>query len=260
MSTSAEQIADLIQAGNRWKDQADALLADRLAHQQAYQALSSNLKGVVSNLMTFSGTVDPDDPAPTNEDGGTFNTIKELIVASPRGSYCQANLVAGKVFDLDSDVPMFNRTVHLLKSGVGDNPIIKPLAYVSTDDQNFLYSFTGYGNVLFLNEVDVDLSAAKADVALPWSTTRRCLVTYRFGLPQTLGAFSGTFTGSGGAHLINGSAGATVHLGLYSCTLDGDIFGVSSVNVATIAHGNVTLLNGALLNNGGTLGVHLLKN
>ncbi len=44
MATSTQQINDLIQAGNDWKARADALLADRLTHQQAYEALSSDLR------------------------------------------------------------------------------------------------------------------------------------------------------------------------------------------------------------------------
>lgn len=261
MSTSAEQITDLIQAGNAWQGQANNLLEDRRDHQQAYAALANDLEGVVRAQMTFSGTVDANDPAPTGLDGGTFNTIKKLVDASPRGAYVQLSLVAGQVHDIDAPIIVCNRSLFFIREGTGAAPIIRPIAYLAASNENYLngFSILGTGSIM-AQDVRIELTAAKPDVAYPWAPGRRALIVpHRSGLAH-LGLKNCTVWGTEQACLVNGNGAHTAIVGLADVTLTGSVFAVGSASIALVNQSSLTLLNGAALTDGGTVGVNVLSN
>jgi len=244
---------------DRMREFMDGLDAEISSRQGAYDALSANLKGIVNGQMEFTGTVDPDDPAPTNVDGGTFLTVADLVAAAPAGGYVKAYLVADKVHANAGVIYMNGRTVHLLKIGAGSNPVLR-FDVVSNGAYNVLRAFNMPG-YLITTDVDIALPTDKLDPALPWASDIS-LLTYRPGGHQMLSMFGGTVTGAGGMALMSVSGGGVASLGLYGVTLDGPIYGVAGVasGVAMIGKAHVTLLNGAGLTNGGTLGQNIIQN
>lgn len=266
MTTSTEMLNDAIgalqgaaDAYNGKKAEIDAALA---ASQAGYAALSADLKGVVNSQMQFTGTIDPDIGAPTNVDGGTFNTIKAAIDAAPYGATCLFYLVAGKSFPITADITLGGREVSLRKTGAGDNPVIAPVAY----EVGALNSIRGFASGdfaarLFIEGCDIDLPTAKVNAGNPWSSSASLVVPYA---PQEhrLALRNCVVTGAENLGLISANAGGVASLRMQGTTLDGAIFGVivCSGGVVSISQSSTTLLNGAALNDGGVLGTNLLKN
>lgn len=235
---------------------------DVVVAQAAYAALTADLKGVVNSLMYFTATVDPDDPAPTNIDGGTFNTIKVAVDASPAGSYVKLYLLAGKTHVLDS-TNMHGRVIELIKTGAGDNPVLSPSA-LATETYNNLSGFRPHGACsLRLESVDV-VFPSKVDVALPWSLSNS-LVSYVHGGSPIVTMSNSIVTGgadAAGLGIMSVHAGGVGMLGVYGATFDGPIYAVNAVASGSVLIGKhtVTLLNGAALTDGGTIGVNILQN
>ena len=237
----------------RWDDDVEAA-------QAAYAALAGNLRGVVGSQMDFTATINPDDPAPTNVRAGVFNTIKAAVDAAPQGSFVTLSLVSGATFPIAADILLANKTVRLIKSGGGANPILTPIAY-STGSHNALRTFDMWSGLLQLQNCDVQFPA-KVDAALPWSSTCT-LVIYRTGTLVSLGLTGGTVSSSEAEHgLASAKAGTHVTLGIYNTTLDGPFSAVSTAGngVVEISQGAVTLLNGATLTSAGTIGTNILQN
>ncbi|MBR9651919.1 hypothetical protein [Thalassovita aquimarina] len=264
MPTSAEQIDELIAAGNDWQAQALALLTDRVAHQQAYEALANNLVGVVKSQMEFTATVDPDEVAPTNVEGGTFTAIHSAINAAPAASLVKLTLLSDKVYDLTT-CTISGRTVEFTKSGAGANPVIKPLASLYQVTSNVLAGFqikTAGG--VYLNDVDVDFTAAKVDAGLPWSAALRGLIRFDRGIRVDVKLRNSYVTAGADVSAIADCASASiVRASFLDSTFDGAVYGVHNLGVsggvAIVANSGVTTLNGgAIVNNATGLGTNLL--
>ncbi len=241
-----EQINDLIEKGNAWHAQAVALLADRVAHQQAYQALSENLKGVISGENHFSASVDRNDPAPSNENGGTFNSLRDLVNAAPSGSYIDASLVGGGTHEMDGIVYLHNQFLRV--RSVGATATLKPLGFVS-GGFNFMSHFVMRGSEVHIDNTSVNLVLEKADEALPWNSAKKALFQSVSAGSSSFALDGCTVTGTEGASLGSCVSTQAVNARLRNVTLDGAIFGVNNISqgVAQIAQSSVTLSNGASL-------------
>ena len=220
--------------------------------QAAYDALAANLKGVVKSEMDFIATVDPDEAAPTNVDGGTFNNIVDAINAAPAGGEVALNLLPGKTYPLGTSVNLRGRGVVLKKATSGVNPVLAPAAFSSATVNTFAGFGQSLGGRLRMSGIDVALPA-KNDPALPWGQGRS-LVTYMVAGATSIDFSNGTITGDEGQALLSGFAGTQCRASLYNCTFDGPIFAVRDVgsSVATIVPYLVTLSNGAALTSDGT--------
>ncbi len=261
-------VKDLIDTANAkidpleaWKTQTEADFQALLATEQAgFATLASDLKGVVNGQMYFTATVDPDDPAPTNVDGGTFNTIFDVTNAAPAGAFVDCSLIAGKSHDFGNHINTFGRKMRFKKSGAGNDPAVNVLSYANAT-HNYNYGFTPHlGGVVRFEHCDI-LFGDKTDVGLPWASTRN-LISYTHGGHARLEIYGGSVTGFTSQSLMTANAGSIAQLSLYSTTLDGPITGVqyNTNGVALISHQAVTLLNGATLTESGTLGTHFLSN
>jgi len=264
MATSIEDINALIAGYTNLKEYFDAQKPrwddDVVEAQNAYAALASNLNGVVVSQMNFTATINPNDPAPTNVRAGVFNTIKAAVDAAPQGAFVTLSLVSGATFPIAADISLDTKTLRLIKSGVGANPIIAPSVY-STGAHNALRKFDMWSGYLYLQNCDVQFPA-KVDAALPWSATST-LVGYHSGSSVRVGIFSSTVTSSEPAHgLASAKVGTQVTLSIYNTTLDGPFSAVAIAfnGVVEISQGAVTLLNGATLTDGGTIGTNILQN
>ena len=231
------------------------------ARQAAYDGLAGNLINVVNGQMYFTVTVDPDEPNPAvNQDGGTFTTIKAAIEAAPMGSAVLVYLKAGKTHQIASTVFVKNRDIVVVKSGAGDNPVIAPAAG-SNGASNYL-SCLRFDPGATLRMVDVDIQfPPKIEEALPWNSDK-ALIGYHPGATTVLELVRSVVTGTGGLALTSAATGVRVGLTLNTVTLDGDITAVTSANfgVSLIGKHAVTLLNGAAITDGGTVGVNILQN
>lgn len=238
----------------------DTIDADIATRQAAYDALASNLSAVVDAEMNFLAYVDPDEANPTNVDGGTFTSISAAVDASPRGALVTIYLAAGKEHVLDNYVFVRHRRLSFLKNGAGDRPVIRHTV-IANATHNSIYGFTmSDGGSVRAGNVDFIMDD-KADAGLPWSNNKTAFVYANAGRTE-VELVACSVTGHTDQGFTSAYTGNQVRLGMWGVTLDGPINAVVAVTsgLAMISHGAVTLLNGAALNDGGTLGTHLLKN
>lgn len=229
-----------------------------------YAALAVSLKGVVNAQMAFSGTVDPDNPAPTNIDGGTFNTIKALVDAAPAGAFVTCYLISDKTYTLSQNIGFTNQFLFFRKSGGGADPILDVPAF-ETDAHNNIYAFVPYGvcGVKF-HDIDLRLPTAEPNPAKPWSSARS-IVQYQVGMPIAVALSASTVTGGiAGVNLgvMSNNGAGTSFFAMWVSTLDGPIFGVvdAGTGVTTVAKSAATFANGAAATTTATLGANLLEN
>lgn len=261
---STPELVELGEALTDFKAQSNALLQGYQDHATAYDALAANLKGVVSSEMLFTGTVDPNDPSPTEINGGTFNTIADLVDAAPNGARIDATLVANSVNLIDRFIYLHNQYLHVRteNDGVAGKATVKPAAYVDADNTNSFYAFVLRGSRLEIHYADVDLTTDRANLGLPWNTARNTLVHFRQAAHASISLARSDITGLNSAAIANCVGAHTVMAGFELCTFDGPVIGVRHVNqgIATVADWSVTLNNGALLTESATLGTNLLNN
>lgn len=266
MSTSAEQITDLIQAGNTWQGKANDLLADRQAHEAAYAGLSNNLKGVVNSQMYYVAFVDPDEAAPTNQDNGTFTTIHDAMFAAPFGAFVDIRLAPGKTHVIQSLLNLNNRYVNVRGNSplAGADPIVEFASYISGSagfEANAIYGFSasGSGTLRFFG-CDLRISD-KADAALGWGA-RSSIFRYNHATQNRIEMYACNITGFVGSSIASAHGGDLVSMGLFSTTLDGPFVAVKELDngVGLIGVHSLTLLNGATLYDEGTLGTTILTN
>ncbi|MCW8843025.1 MAG: hypothetical protein OQK00_06380 [Rhodobacteraceae bacterium] len=259
---------DLIAATQAMNEQSDRMRtfmdgfdAEIAARAASYDALAANLSAVADSRLFFSAVVDPSETAPSNERGGTFNSIAAAIAAAPRNSYVVLELAGGQNHNMDVSVPVYGQYIHLKGPSAANRAILQVAAY-STGAFNSLYVFEPHGNPRFRFEnVDIVFPDALPDPVLPWSS-RQGLIHF-----EPAGVLAAAFEGcniSGGVigaepALVSG-AYQTNNVALYSVDLDGPVRVIRGVDagVATIQTRIVTLANGAALNEGGTLGTNLL--
>ena len=228
--------------------------------QAAYDALAADLIGVVSDQMYFTAQVDPADPAPTNERGGVFNTIKAAVDAAPAGAFVHLLIAPGSENVLEAEIEMRGRFIQLSRNGGTPNPVLKPEIY-STGAHNAVRGFIPWGGELYLDRVDVEFGG-KADAGLPWSNTRN-LIAYRGGARARLSMASNTVTSAEAVtSLATAFIGNEVSLAMRNVTLDGPFFAIQSAasGAVMVTHSGVTLLNGASLTSGGAVGTNILQN
>lgn len=264
MATSIEDINALIAGYTDLKayfeDQKPRWDGDVTAAQAAYAALAGNLRGVVNTQMYFTATVDPDVVAPTNVAGGTFATLKSAIEAAPAGAYVFLQLIAGKTYPISTAIYLRNRDVVLNKSGVGANPVIAPRATANATSNSLDLIVVEAGSLLF-QYCDI-LLPPKANAALGWSGAK-ALIGFRAGTTVRLGIAGGIVTSTDPEiGLVNAMVATSIQLGLYQVTLDGPFSAVVRAQDASIVVSKftVTLLNGASMTDGGTIGTNILQN
>ena len=238
---------------------ADAQIAQR---QGQYDALANDLKGVIRSEAAFEATVDPDVENPVGGDGGTYNSLRGLIDGSPKGSLVFANLAAGKTHYLDANIGLAGRKLFIRKAGVGDRPVLTPNVAV-TAGSNECKRFTDLnGGLISISDVDVTMPP-KVDEALGWHAFYYCLVENYLSPSVDMRLNLSKFTTDTGGTLVSANRGTIVNMSLHDATIDGPGFAVKQVGgwgVALIAKRAVTLLNGASLQQGGTIGVDVLEN
>ncbi len=237
-------------------DGADVQIA---ARQAAYDALAGDLRGVVGSQMLFTATVDPDESNPTNMDGGTFNTLKAAIDAAPAGSFVLIDIPRGVICSVNADIQLAAKTVLVTSLGVGAKPVIE-FAGDASAANNFIRGFAfSYGGAVRFSNCDI-LLPEKLDPALPWSASPAAMAYTSAGTAK-VGFHNGTISGPSGVGLASCYTSTFVEMRLYNCTLDTVTALIRATGgCATISCTAVTLVNGAQLTDGGTIGANILQN
>lgn len=241
-------------------DDADGQISVR---QAAYDALSANLKDVVSSEMDRVISVNN---TLTERAGTVFPTIKEAVESVPSGAQVVVKLNAGQTHIINSDVYVSNRRVVFTYAGdlAAGRPKIKPIASV-VGGVNQMFGFTGSNADIQLSTVDIELPDVTPDINVGWNGQRRSLVVSSRAGDRSISLSSCIVTG-GVADSVLGIISAYESgysaLALFVTTFDGPMAGVIDGNggVFNIRRTSATLLNGAVLNSGGTLGTHFLQN
>jgi len=229
---------------NNFVGDADAQIAQRRA---AYDGLAADLKGVVNGQMYFVGYVKPNEPNPTNIDGGTFLTIYDAVVRSPYGAQVMLFLDPG-IHEVTSDIPVGNRMIYIDKNGV-EKPVILLKARAS-DVFNYPYHFDDCRNgAVYIKSCEIEFPAEKIDDSLEWNDASSVLLQYTVSGFNHLSLTDCKGSGDAPFALVTGNGSCTNVLGLHSTTLDGTIVGVSRTasGVSIISKQSLTLLNGALV-------------
>lgn len=239
----------------------DSIDADVATRQAAYDALAGDLVGVVSNQMTFTGTVDPADPAPNSVDGGTFTSFRTLIDAAPSGALVTIQLARGGTFDWDEELSVSNKRLLFKAIGAGADPIINVVAAVESNLNRLKRLICAYGTVVALEDVVVQLPTQKVDAGLGWASSSSGWIICQTGATLAIGTKNVTVNGQENLALTLGNTGNVISLGLWSVTADGAVFilGNATDCIAHIAKQFVTLQNGAALRNGGTIGSNIFE-
>lgn len=250
-------------SGGFW-DYADERIGQR---EGAYDALAANLKGVVGTEMFFTAAVDPDDAAPTNVRGGTFNAIGDVLNVAPSSSFVRIDLAPDKVHELTANHALSNRLLYIRRNpafGVGANPIIRANSYLlegSSGFTNLVYGFTpdGFGSAR-LEKVTLEMMD-KFDAAHPWNINSS-FFRYGHGSQSKISFNQCQVTGFAGHGIVSVNGGGIAEISMFNTTLDGAFHAVKhcASGVALISNQNVTLSNGALLTDGGIVGTNILQN
>ncbi len=258
-ATALNQVAE--RAAAFWDD-ADQQIA---ARRGAYDALAEDLGDVVAGAMYFTAMIDPDDPNPSNVDGGSFATIKSAIMAAPAGASVILSLMADKSYNLDETVYVENKYVSFVKEGDGANPKICAKTYQNSSGNTSIYALWSRGRCAYkFNQIDIEIPTNMPAGAGDWGVMR-AIIAYEVGGQVVVGLrrcnVSGGIAGAS-LGLMSCNGGSSANLSAWQSSFDGPIFGVVDVSegVAIIAKSTVTLSNGAQLADGGVVGTSLLQN
>lgn len=268
MATSTEQITDLISGYTDLKGyfegqkpQWDAGVADA---QAAYAALSGNLKGVIGTQMLFTAIVDPDELAPTNVRGGTFNTLKALVDAAPRGSTVISQGVEGAVINITEHIELAGKRLVLQTQGAA-NAVTKAIYRFNAFDDgvsNYLYHIAcddGASVEIQYAEVRV---LGRADGALPWADSGKFAIGQVAGRGTlSVGVAQCVVTVADGNALMSPHQGCVLSLASFGATVSGAGFVVGQVStgVVLVSVKSMTLSSGAAVLDGGTVGTNVLQ-
>lgn len=228
--------------------------------QASYAAFANDLRGVAQEEIAFEATVDPDAVDPSEINGGTFSTIKEAVDASGKGAKVKLSLLAGTINLIDATIFANSRSISIICDDSSNPAAIWPTAALN-ETHNSVNGFVGSPSwEIFFQNIDI-VMPAKLDDALPFSSYNS-LLRYTPGNHVAVGLRGCTFTGTDGQSITRGNNATAVTMRLSGVTLDGDVFAAASVDNATLtlAQSATTLLNGAALTDGGTIGVEILQN
>lgn len=222
----------------------------------------NDMRGVAQDEIYFSATLDPDAIAPDNLRGGTFNDLQTMIDASSRGAVLQILIPAGKTVTIATTTQMNERDATFVKTGAGANPVIDFTAYLHGGFNRVANIRPHHAGFLDFTNIDFHLPEAKIDGAADW------LLSGTFGLGSSASDFvairvhNAAITGGLANEL---SLMAPAHAGilnasLRACAADGplNVVGLCDVGISQISTHQMTLANGAVLNDAGLLGTDLL--
>jgi len=257
--------AALQEAADAYNGKIPAIDAKVTAAQATYSALAEDLQGVVRREMYFTCTINPDEAAPTEVDGGTFASIADAVAKISSGGFAILELLVDKTYEIDNAIPLFEGSVLIRrKSGqAGNDPVVQFNSYTANaagTDYNYCYGITPTGMVDVRFDSVTLAFQGKIDPAADWGYPQAAIRFTHTGL-QSLGLEDCTVIGDVGLSLMNCNAGATVRLGLFNSTLDGGVIGVANaaLGVALISTKAVTLSNGSTLTDGGVIGTNILQ-
>lgn len=244
-------------------DDADSQIAQR---QAGYDALASNLKGLISSEMYFDCDFDPDDPNPTNVNGGTFNSLSSIFATAPAMSSIIIRLEAGKTYLIDYG-PTTKTGQQVFFSGPSssqNNPSTRPNLLLDSYENGSATSVhsvrLGLNSSVFFQSVRVTVGPLR-NTANFHTGSAAFLPLYNGGNVIKFGGFYASFDGSddGSAMFFTGTGNHAV-CSLRDCIASGvTVFDIRSTSTAVAPKQTLTLINNAVHYRGGVVGQSLIS-
>lgn len=263
MSTSAEQISELIASNTALKILFDTYFADLEAGKANFDTLSGDLVAVLFDRMNYTATIDPTQPVDA-QDNGNYHTIAAALADTPSGATVLLILPEAAVVPFDTNIELAGRVLNFrtANNAAGGAAELQFASFVS-NNLNRIYQFTELdsGSITFDN-VNISLPD-KADAGLAWSPTASCIVRTPSGRGLVdLAMNAATITGFADTSICTGQEAQLVRMALHDVTLDGPFhaMGTAANGIALISNFGVVLQNGAALADGGVIGTNLLIN
>lgn len=234
MKTYCGEIASYVNNALQGAENVLDAIAELQSYQQSY----------------FTVTLDPDAP-PIQGSGGTYNDIPSIFADAPTLATVSITVAAGKTVHLSSYADIGNRKV-IINGGSGSKIVFDRTSPTSNAHYSFRYS--GECNFVVLNvtlefgATNINYSTATAmftnlGAGLQAEAVFRFYAVTILGSPTYLQQVTSVRVGCHGTATFE------------NCTLDGYIRGVSVSSSGTLRVGprTNTLLNGAVVNYGGTV-------
>ena len=207
--------------------------------------------------MYFQATVDPGLAVPTNVAGGSFNTIKEAVDAAPASSYVFLKLVDGVDHIIDGPIATLGRKIYLGKQGA-NRAKVRIGVFVSGGFNKLAQFGWSVGFSFYSRDVDFTIDE-KADPNIVWGGDE--IGFFGYGPWISIGLRNAIITAPADVSIAPARFGAIVNMSLLNVTLDGAFHAVKSAanGVVSVSTYSVTLLNGAAIVDGGTVGTNILQ-
>lgn len=264
---SLQALTDAAAAQNALTDRINAFLdnidADIATREAAYDALASDLVGVVAERMNFTATWNPDEANPDNVVGGTFADLATLIAAAPNGADVTVQIAAAQTVHIDQNINILNQRLIFVQEGAGNKPRIVFDAYDNGASANYYrISSSNYGGSAFVFQSVIIELADRPDQAIPFANAASPLS--HLGNGSLFGQISlqaCEVTSNEAVSLLRLGFATSIFLSSQGTVIDGPIEVVERTNgsVLIVSTHGVTLQNGAVLYSGGTVGQDILE-
>lgn len=241
-------------------DDADAEIA---ARQGAYDALAANLVEVVRLQMTYQVTLDPDEQEPTNQDGGVYNSLPQLLSDAPAGSYILATIPPNRTLNISANMTVHQgRHIEFASGQMGAGDVKPKIVFETTEGASNTYwrnLFIGHASSVHFGPVILEVQGPQN--GKPFSTVGGAICANN-GAHAIVGMNGTEIICDPASALCQPYGGGIMSVGTHSSSLDGGslLYLHGSFGLGIVSQSALTLTNGATVNNGGILGQSLLKN
>ena len=248
----------------------DTIDADIATRQAAYNALSADLIGIVTDRMRVQIAYSPNEAEADLSDGGHFRDWGELLTFAnslPVGCHMLILLPEGETLVMTQIYyeHLYGHR-HFDFKATPNNPAVRPKIRVGCYDKvnynQYYYLNPGNGGSVSLTYVDVEFDTT-FNPGIGFSTGKQ-MFSWNTKQRYSVDLYYCNVTGFDGVDLGMVSAGGHAELSLRSVTIDGNMYALDrygAYGTGILTADAVTLTNGAVLyDTGFTVGQNLLTN
>lgn len=215
----------------------------------------SDLAGLVIQMGAFAATWDPDEPNPTNVNGGVFSNLDTLLNSAPRGSTIYVDVAAGAVIDFPYQRSYIISRYVRFTSDPANPAVLNFPCYINENGNNAHNRFhmLNDGEIAFK---DINLTlAGKSDPAKQWQSSQSAIIAASHGDKVRCRLDGCHVVGADDAYLLTNTTGILTEASLTNVEFSGAMRFLHNANdgVAVISTDAITLSGGAVLQTGGTL-------
>ena len=216
--------------------------------------------------MYFDCSFDPEDPNPTNVNGGTFNSLSNIFAIAPAMSSVIIRLDAGKTYLIDYG-PTTKTGQQVFFSGPSSsqsNPSTRPNLLLDSYENGSATSVhsvrLGLNSSVFFQSVRVTVGPLR-NTANFHTGSAAFLPLYNGGNVVKFGGFYASFDGSDdGSAMFSTGTGNHAVCALRDCVASGlTVLDIRSTSTAVAPKQTLTLINNAVHHRGGVVGQNLIS-